>query len=118
MIATNPVHDLLAGLCTAIPGAGSCVVDATGSLECAFGERAGLDALAQGDLLPLEAVQRCGTVVALPRGGALAVAVPQSCAHLLPWVEATLQTLAQKAQLECDMESMNQSSLQIGRAHV
>lgn len=113
MIVGNSIHDLLAGLCDAVPGAGACAIDATGSMECAFGERAGLAALAQGDLLPLESLQRCGAVVPLPRGGALAAAVPLARASLLPWLETTLQTVAQNAQLECDMESMNHSSLQL-----
>ncbi|MSR39870.1 MAG: hypothetical protein EXS02_13655 [Planctomycetes bacterium] len=106
--------DLLAGLCKAVQGTGACTASAEGVIEAEFGELAGLRGLAAGDLRELEIARRCGFALPLPRGGVVAASIPVALApQWMTFIESLLRAMAQREQLECDMDSMNHSSLQL-----
>lgn len=110
-----PSQDLLASLCDALPQVGVAVVGADGAVQTCHGA---LDAQAASGLLAAASAgegQHDGSALLLrrlPDGSTLLVSSSASGASRA-FVEHVLDLLVQKDQLELDMESMNQSSLQL-----
>ena len=114
MILAAAIAELLAGLVDAVPGVGACIVGPGGAIDHAFGAADGMQVTAAGGRRAVVQPGRACATALLPDGDLMVVTVPSGEAgRLLPWLQATLSTIAQREQLELDMESMNHSSLQL-----